>query len=464
MDEDGRPRIMTIMVVGGILVGAFGLAAVLPAAVDTVRSSFGWSGAGSGDGFGGGSPFTPGVADPPGGEPCVPDRPSVPAGLVATYALGWDDGLVDVLTPVQAGALDQAGDPYVAVLHAKGRAHAVVRVAWDERRAEIDVLDDADEVTSRDEFRVDDDGSLFLLRHIDGGPITAETSELNVVRTVTYGRDGRAACELDDGGVFQTSAEIDRPHTDRPGFGSWRDLLALVGIKDADLSGTEAAPPLAVNDDGARWAPGHPFRPGDLEAMFTPGARAQEAGDPVEIEVVDAGEVKLSSGVLLATDPGYLTQALPAWEGPLTARFAPGSYPVQLSIAQNLANDWGTVAGARIIVSDKPVVSWELGLREAQHEIDLGDGEFYGLGVDTGIASFTDVEAVSSVADPAQEVSAALDDWHGTVDDGALVMWHAGYGDGSYPVWVGRDADGAVAVFVADMLVLDGQDESTGGP
>lgn len=455
------------MVVGGILVGAFGLAAVLPAAVDTVRSSFGWSEAGSGDGFGGGSPFSPvapGMADPPGGEPCVPDRPSVPAGLVSTYALGWDDGLVDVLTPMQARALDQAGDPYVAVLHAKGRAHAVVRVAWDERRAEIDVLDDAGEVTSREEFRVDDDGSLFLLRHIDGGPITAETSELNVVRTVTYGRDGRAACELDDGGVFQTSGEIDRPHTDRPGFGSWQDMLALAGIEGADLSGTEAPPSLAVNDDGARWVPGHPFRPGDLEAMFTPGARAQEAGDPVEIEVVDAGEVKLSSGVLLATDPGYLTQALPAWEGPLTARVAPGSYPVQLSIAQNLANDWGTVAGARIIVSDKPVVSWELGLREAQHEIDLGDGEFYGLGVDTGVASFTDVEAVSSVADPAQEVSAALDDWHGTVDDGALVMWHAGYGDGSYPVWVGRDADGAVAAFVADMLVLDGQDESTGGP
>ncbi|MFJ3405443.1 DUF4241 domain-containing protein [Promicromonospora sp. NPDC090134] len=333
-----------------------------------------------------------------------------------------------------------------------------MRAAWHERRAEIDVLDDAGEVTSRDEFRVDDDGSLFLLRHTDGAPLTGKASELNVVRTVTYGRDGLAACELHYRGMSQTSGEVDRPHTDLPGFGSWRDMLALAGIKDADLSGADAAPPLAVNNDGDRWAPGHPLRPGDLKAMFTPGARAQAAGDPVEIEVVDAGEVKLSSGALLATDPGYLVQTLRGWEGPLTVRVAPGSYPVQLSIAQ------GTVAGARIVVSDEPVVSWELGLRESQHEIDLGDGEFYGLGVDTGVASFTDVEAVSSVADPAQQVSADLDDWHGTVDDGALVMWHAGYGDGSYPVWVGRAADGAVAAFVADMLILDGLDESTGGP
>ncbi|MEU4361467.1 DUF4241 domain-containing protein [Promicromonospora sp. NPDC023987] len=197
--------------------------------------------------------------------------------------------------------------------------------------------------------------------------------------------------------------------------------------------------------------------------MITPGARARESGDPVQIEAADAGELKLPSGRLLATDPDYLTQELPAWEGTLTTRVAPGTYPLELSIAQNLADDLETVAGARIVVSDQPVVSWELGLRKDQHEIDLGDGEYYGFGVDTGTASFTDVDAIPAVAEPAREVSAALDDWHGTVDDGGLVMWHAGCGDGSYPVWVGRDKDGAVAAFVADMLILDGPDEPTGG-
>jgi hypothetical protein len=463
MDESGRPRLTTIVVVCSVLAGAFVLAGALPAVSDAVRARFGWTDAGAA----GGNPSYPDfpeMPDPPAGEPCAAERRPVPARLAATYALGWDDGLVGILSPVQARDRDRAGSPYVAVLHTEGDAVAVVRVAWDERRAEIDVLDDAGQVTSRDEFRVDDDGSLFLLRHTDGEPITGTTSEEHVVRTVTYGRDGRAACELGSGSSFQTSGEIDRPRADRPDFGSWQEVLAIAGIKGADLSGMVGTPPLPVNDDGDRWAPGHPLRAGDLDAMFTPGARARESGDLVEIEVVDAGKVRLPSGRLLATDPAYLTQELPAWEGPLTARVAPGSYPVELSIARNLAHDQGTVAGARIVVSNEPVVSWELGLREGQHEIDLGDEEFYGFGVDTGTASFTDVEAIPAVADPAQDVSATLESRHGTVDDGGLVMWHAGYGDGSYPVWVGRDRDGAVAAFVADMLILDGPDESTGNP
>ncbi|MFJ3405313.1 DUF4241 domain-containing protein [Promicromonospora sp. NPDC090134] len=404
------------------------------------------------------------LPESPAGDPCAAERDPVPAGLSATYALGWDDGLVGPLSPEQASHRDETGLPYVAVLHAEGDARAVVRVAWAERRAEIDVLDDAGEPTSMDEFRVDDDGSLFLLHHTDGEPISVAPSEEHVVRTVSYGRDGQAVCGLDDGGFLQTSAEIDRPHTDRPAFGTWQEVLAIAGIEGADLSGTTGPPPLPVNDDGDRWAPGHPLRPGDLEAMFTPGARARESGDPVEIKVVDAGEVSLPSGRLLATDPGYLTRDLRPDEGPLAARVAPGSYPVELSIAQYLENDWGTVAGARVVVSDEPVVSWELGLREGESEADLRDEEFFGFGVDTGTASFTDVEAIPAVADAAQEVLGSLDDGYRTVDDGDLVMWHAGYGDGSYPVWVGRDSDGAVAAFVADMLILDGPDGSTAGP
>ncbi|GAA4710775.1 DUF4241 domain-containing protein [Promicromonospora umidemergens] len=429
------------------------LAAVLPAVSDAARARFGWSNAGA-PGQNPSHPVFPEIPDSPGGEPCAAERRPVPTGLAATYALGWDDGLVGTLNPAQARDRDTAGLPYVAVLHTKGDARGVIRVAWDERRAEVDVLDDAGHVTSRDAFRVDDE-SLFLLPHTDGEPITGTTSEEHMVRTVAYGRDGRAACVLDYGGSFQTPDDISRPRADRPDFGSWHDVLAIAGIKGADLSGTVGTPTLPNNDDGVPWAPGHPLRPGDLEAMFTPGARARESGDPVEIELVDAGKLRLPSVRLLATDPDYLTQELPAWEGALTARVAPGTYPVELSIAQNLANDWETVAGARIVVSDEPVESWELGLRKDQHEIDLDDGEFYGVSVDTGTASFTDVEAIPAVAEPAREVSAALEGWHGTVDDGGLVMWHAGYGDGSYPVRVGRDRDGAVTAFVADMLILD---------
>lgn len=467
MDTSGQPRFRTLVVMCAVVAGAFVLAAVLPAIGDAARARFGWGDTGTATG----DLSYPGFSDkpdPPGGEPCAAERhPVRTTGLTATYALGWDEGLVDVLSPAEARERDSAGLPYVAVLHAEGDAVAVIRAAWDDLRAEVDVLDEAGRVTSRDSFRVDDDGSLFLLRHTDGEPITGTTSEDHVVRTVTYGRDGQAACDLSYGGSFHTYGDIDRPRADRPGFGAWQEVLAIAGITGADLSGTTGTPPLPVSDDGDRWSPGHPLRPGDLDAMFTPGERAQELGDPVEIEVVDAGEVRLPSGRLLATDPGYLTDELPAWEGALTAQVAPGTYPVELSIAQNLAHDWGTVAGARVVVSDEPVVSWELGLREGQHEIDLDDEEFHGFGVDTGTASFTDIEAIPAVAEPAQDVSADLESWqgwHGTVDDGRLVMWHAGYGDGAYPVWVGRDRDGAVAVFVADMLVLDGPDESTGGP
>ncbi|AIJ23411.1 DUF4241 domain-containing protein [Amycolatopsis methanolica] len=173
-----------------------------------------------------------------------------------------------------------------------------------------------------------------------------------------------------------------------------------------------------------------------------------------------AGVVRLTSGRVVAADPGWLDNRLE----PFTATVAPGEYPVDLAVVR-FAGDPGheRVAAARLAISPEPVVSREPALEPGQDPPLLGDGQFYGFGVDAGLGCFVDADALAAmegilentfedtfvgltggsaaqVADPASGAT--------------LVGFPSGWGDGSYPTWIGRTAGGAIACFVADFLVL----------
>jgi hypothetical protein len=123
------------------------------------------------------------------------------------------------------------------------------------------------------------------------------------------------------------------------------------------------------------------------------------------------------------------------------------------------------VAAARLTVRDEPVASWELALRPDQDPRLLGDGEFFGFGVDAGMGCFVDAEAAEALAGIVEETyedafEDLLSDQAVEVSDPAtganLIAFPSGWGDGAYPTWIGRTTDGEVACFVADMLVLHG--------
>jgi hypothetical protein len=159
-------------------------------------------------------------------------------------------------------------------------------------------------------------------------------------------------------------------------------------------------------------------------------------------------------------DPTYLPDVDPRLtvEVPVPS----GTYPVTLAIVRDDVGD--AVVAARLTVSDRPAVAWEMARRDGEELIDLGDGEFFGFGVDSGTASFADASVVVSLAKAAHEATAELQGLSRSAGKDDMVLWRSGHGDGSYPVWVARDAAGDVVAVVADMLVLEGTDEFTAGP
>jgi hypothetical protein len=196
------------------------------------------------------------------------------------------------------------------------------------------------------------------------------------------------------------------------------------------------------------------FRPGVRWTMPKPGA--------VVTEFVEAGSVRLSSGRVVAADPGHLDLDAE----PFTVGVAPGEYPVEVAVVRFADSpDHVRVAAARLVVSREPVVSWELAVVAGQDVAELGDNEFYGFGVDTGTGCFVD-------ADVAHAMGEWLDDNHDTAYDdvfdaqaapmrdpetgNALVAFVSGWGDGSYPTWIGRTGAGDVACYVVDTFVLHG--------
>lgn len=109
---------------------------------------------------------------------------------------------------------------------------------------------------------------------------------------------------------------------------------------------------------------------------------------------------------------------------------------------------------ARLDVVLRPVERWEMALTADQDPVDLGYDEYFGFGVDAGMACFLDADELAGVADAWRYLNVDFAR-HAVLQDGRMVAWSSGWGDGYYPTWIGRDAGGAVVCFVADMLLFD---------
>ncbi|MEE6258091.1 DUF4241 domain-containing protein [Plantactinospora sonchi] len=385
--------------------------------------------------------------------------------LAAVYADGWDDAVVNPLTRTAAEARDAAGEPYSVVLLRDGRRHAVIDISWVDGYCHVSRYDEADRQISRHELRRTPDGDLFLRRARTWvGPPDVGVHEFPHVaarHSTTYrlagGRTDIDEPQGDRGSRSDTSSAEFPPRLPVPAFGRWRDLLALVGDGDCEIVEADGHSLPVRSATVPPWQPPRPLTPDDVEELFRAGTERPIDDRRMRLSTHSAGTLRLPSGRLVATDPGWLKYD----NVPFTVTVPPGDYPVTISLATFVDEpDHRRVAAARLDITDRPVVGWELALRDGQEPLDLGAGEFFGFGVDAGLACFADAGTYDRIPDLKSHLDAMIEPRYRVIGDGELVAWSSGWGDGAYPTWIGRDADGDVVCFVADMLLFyEGEDE-----
>ncbi|WP_199552192.1 DUF4241 domain-containing protein [Streptomyces sp. N35] len=228
-----------------------------------------------------------------------------------------------------------------------------------------------------------------------------------------------------------------------PEFGDWQVFLPLLA-----QAGHEPATTVVLSDVPVAEGSG-PLRATGIERLFRPGACDAPEG-PAVVEHVDAGLLRITSGQLAVSDPGWLGD-------PRTVAVPPGEFPVTLSLLRTTRG--ATVAAARVTFLDTPPHEWDMLLRPDEDLGLLGEGQFYGVGVDTGTAAFLDATRTVSEDQLDEDVFIPLDgrftvELPGTGPEPNLIAFRAGQGDGSYPVWLGRTEDGQVGCVVVDFQLL----------
>nr|WP_255430241.1 DUF4241 domain-containing protein [Streptomonospora sp. PA3] len=289
------------------------------------------------------------------------------------------------------------------------------------------------------------------------------------VYRVTFERAG------DNGGAFQTWDTDDSggARIPVPDFGDWTAYLAAeTGIAASET--VDAAPPAEPGPPvQAPWAPPAPLRPRHPDAFLTPGGRfCAKDGTTYTVELHDRGEFCAPSGRIIAMDPSMLGLDD---EQPFTAALPPGTHGFRLcTVRVGDDSEHVRVAAAALVVADTPVATWELALQPGQEPDVMGDGQFFGFGVDAAMGCLLDAAGQDHFAERFEDFDAfeaELVDYGGTTEGvyvsgsrtrslqdpgsgASLVAFETGWGDGAYPVWAGRDAEGRVVALVADFLIL----------
>lgn len=196
--------------------------------------------------------------------------------------------------------------------------------------------------------------------------------------------------------------------------------------------------------------------------------------DANRIRRIPLGEVVLTSGHIVATDP-LVQPERPAF----LVTVPPGRYPVTLFEAE------GRIAAAGMRFSDGDPVRWQLALVEGQDIGTLKPDQYFGYGVDTGLGCYMDRDTVALIAERDAKVQAekggeyisyyddVLDDelaihngdyvLHQPIADkpGNVAIFSTGWGDGFYPVYWGLNGEGVPVVMLTDFQVITTLVETT---
>ncbi|MCC2280951.1 DUF4241 domain-containing protein [Streptomyces sp. ET3-23] len=395
------------------------------------------------------------------------------------YGEGWcarSRAVIGPMTEEEALRRHVAGDPYAVLLRVAGRPLAELRITG--RAGYVGLL--LFDVHGRRHREYDyvelRRGLLHLRRHrqwLYRGPDEAERPEPAVHFTLNIKPDGRARRRLEHHGMFETIAHIPEEHRTLllADFGGWTRYAdaGLLGLPGPITLVPAPVPEAAGSPDGSPlWSAPAPRAPGELEALFVPGSRFESYDGPVTVvEPEEAGILRLPTGRVIVADPTSLS----ADDEPFTAMVPPGTYPLVLGKVERRGERhgeelaWEEITAAMLRIGDRrPTIAWEQALLPGQEIRLLGEGEYYGFGVDSGTAAFLDLAARDALAadpDAAMDLAESIGDevtcpqFHDPVSGANAIAFPSGAGDGSYPVWIGRDCDGEVTCLIADMHTVD---------
>lgn len=198
-------------------------------------------------------------------------------------------------------------------------------------------------------------------------------------------------------------------------------------------------------------------------------------------EVFEAGTTDFPTGEVVLADPlAYLGSK---YQTVLEKKIPAGSYPVELSICRSGIVGL-RIAGARLRISEKPTISYEIAMPKGSFREDLGKpGVWTFFGVDTGLACFADIRTAeenriffekwqkenpeknkykdyfaelflqSYAAYPQlQNQGGSFLHWEMPETGHEMVLFASGMGDGVYSGYWGLNAEGEITCLVVPFM------------
>jgi hypothetical protein len=214
-----------------------------------------------------------------------------------------------------------------------------------------------------------------------------------------------------------------------------------------------------------------------LRALFEPGAVLPSGAGPITVSVVEAGQLHLPDGQVVAADP-FAAADTP----PLAVRLTPGRYPVRLCRLRYANSPHEAIAAARLEVAAGDPVTWQLALVTGRRPPRLRRDEIVGYPVDSGNGAFVSPAAAQLFGKRlsrfgmldvtyVRTFSAAMEanaprggGWANLMLDPAsglnMVVFQSGYGDGVYASYWGYAASGAPVCLLTDFALAGDEDQA----
>jgi len=208
-----------------------------------------------------------------------------------------------------------------------------------------------------------------------------------------------------------------------------------------------------------------------------------------ELVEIHIGDLNLPTGKIIVSDP-FFSEG----QQPFSRTVEPDKYPVYIYMSE-IDKLHNRIAYAKIKFRPEDAKKWILALTDdltPEEMNDLGEDEFYGFPVESGLACFLDQETneqfvarMDDLQDSNPEanyydevlakefmdysgknaLSRDLGDWNDhKVDDNSdnnVIMFSSGWGDGYYPAYWGLSEQGDTIELVIDFLIneFDSDDE-----